>query len=59
MRKRAALRTVVARTRRRAFPDGVIDQPYDEEEDSGPEDLQPKLWRRLARLPRGAALCGL
>jgi hypothetical protein len=48
--KQAALRSDVARALRRAFPDGVIDQPYDEE-DSEPEDLYLKLRRRLARLP--------
>ncbi len=50
MRKRAALRSDVASALRQAFPDGVIDQPHDEE-DSESEDLYSKLRRRLGRLP--------
>jgi len=50
VRKQTALRSDVARALRQAFPDGVIDQPCDEE-DSDLEDLHPKLRRRLVRLP--------
>ncbi len=50
VRKQAALRSDVARALRQAFPDGVIDQAYDEE-DSDREELPPKLRRGLARLP--------
>jgi hypothetical protein len=49
MREGAALRSDVARALRRAFPDGVIEQPRDEE-DSPLAKLVPKLRRRLAQL---------
>jgi hypothetical protein len=50
VRKSPALRSDVARALRQAFPDGVIDQP-DDEEDSPLAELELKLRRRLVRLP--------
>lgn len=49
VRKGAALKSDVARALRRAFPDGVIEQPRDEE-DSPLAELVPKLRRRLGQL---------
>lgn len=49
MSKRVRLRSDVAKTLRQAFPEGIIEQPHDEE-NSESEDLYTKVRRRVMRL---------